>query len=148
MIIAALCNSCFSRFDIAVAPEDISLLKGMTDQHGLGTCPRHCGGRINLRAPTDEAMQALTQNPLLKEALRLSVQELFKAVKGGGLPDEIPKSYELAVALFKSEKVDTVFMEQDGKDIYLHEIRFANGSTIHLGSGKRGAQVVKITRKA
>lgn len=93
-------------------------------------------------------MKKMAGDPRLKPPLPITVQELFKAVKGGGLPDEIPKSFELSVALFKSEKVKSVFMEQDGKDIYLHEVRFENGAVIHLSAGRRGAQVLKVTKGA
>ena len=145
MLIHSLCNTCFQRYELRMEPKDIPLLRQLTgNDYSVVPCPRLCGGMLNVVHSAQ--IKKLVQDPRLKEPLPITVQELFKAVKGGGLPDEIPKSYELAVSLFKAHPVKSVFMEQDGKDIYLHEVRFENGSIIHLAHGARGAKVLKITR--
>lgn len=147
MIIHSLCNTCFQRYELRIHPGDVNLMKMLTDQDGLGVCPRLCGGKINLQTPSDEALRALAQHPMLKEPVVLSAQELFKAVKGGGMPDEIPKSMELVVALLKSSPVVGVNAEFDGKDVYLREIALENGTSIHLTAGRLGAHVLKVTRR-
>jgi hypothetical protein len=148
VIVHSLCNTCFQRFELRVEPSDVALLRQLNDGHGLANCPRLCGGKINLGNPSEDTFREMARSPLLKEPVPITAKELFKAVKGGGLPDEIPKSYELGVALFKAHKVKSVFMEQDGKNIYLHEIRFEDGSVMHLAAGMRGAQVLKITKES
>lgn len=147
MIVHSLCNTCFQRYEIRVEPNDVPLLKQLADEHWLTGCPRHCGGKINLSNPSDHVFKELVNNPMLKDPLSLTAQELFKAAKGGGLPDEIPKSMELVVALLKSSPVVGVNAQFDGKNVYLHEIALENGSCIHLAAGSRGAQVLKITKE-
>lgn len=145
MIVHALCNTCLQRFELRVQPGDAALLKQLADEHGLTQCPRLCGGKINLANPSNEAFRAMMAHPGLKDPVPLLVSELYKAVHGGGMPDEVPQSFELAAALFKAHPVESVFLEQDGSSIYLHEIRFGH-CTLHLSAGRRGAQVLKITR--
>jgi hypothetical protein len=145
MIIESLCNSCFQIYELRVEPEDMSLLKMVSNEETLCQCPRQCGGSINI-VPSN-AIKAMSKDARLRPPLPITVKELFKAVHGGGLPDEIPKSFEFSVALFKAHPVKDVSMEQDGEDIYLHEIRFADGSVLHLSAGRRGAKVLKITKE-
>ena len=146
MIIRSLCNTCFQVFEIRTEPEQTPLLKALIAEDLTCACPRLCGGRINIVNSTN--IDALAGDPRLKPPLPLSVPELFRAIRGAGLPDEIPQSFELGVALFKAHPVKSVMMEQDGKNIYLHEIRFEDGSVMHLAAGQRGAQVLKITKEA
>jgi hypothetical protein len=145
MIVNSLCNTCYQVYEIRSEPEDTHLLKELMREDLTATCPRLCGGRINIVSSV--SISALAQDPRLRPPLPISVRELFKAVKGAGLPDEIPKSYEFVEALFKSTPVKSVSLEQDGNRIYLHEVHFENGSVLHLSAGLRGAQVLKITKE-
>lgn len=144
MIFRSLCNSCFHVFEIFSEPEDAIFLKELVKDDMTCKCPRLCGGRINLMgSPT---INALASDPRLKEPMHITAKELFRAVHGGGLPDEIPKSTDFVELLFKSSPVAEVRMQQLGARIYIHEIRFQDGKVLHLSSGLRGAEVLKITK--
>lgn len=145
MIIQGLCNSCFQAFTINVSPSDAHLLKQIIGEDLMAPCPRLCGGRINM-SRSDE-ITALASDPRLKPPLPLTVTELFKAVNGIGLPDEIPTSPEVVEALLQLHKVTETVITKDGNKIYLHEIHLANGTVVHLGAGLHGAMVVKLTKK-
>lgn len=144
MIIASLCNTCFQPFRINLQPEDVHLVKQIADDEmTVCSCPRLCGGKINL-----VSMQEITSSKLLKEPMSITGRELYQAVNGAGLPDEIPKDELIVEALLKSSEVVGVYMETHQNRVYLHELRLKNGATIHLSSGSRGASVVKITKDA
>lgn len=141
MIILSACELCFSRFQILVDPEDVELIKQISDGTHC-SCPRLCGGRINLVGgdPLDG------MNGILKDRLSLTAKELYRAINGAGLPDEIQKDPIIVRSLIMSNKVTAVDVEDlDGK-IYLHRIDLDGGTQIHLGTGLRGAQVVKVTK--
>ena len=143
MILLSTCNSCLTRFEILVEPKDIGLIKQVADASGnTAPCPRLCGGRINLTGnPILD-----TVAPMMKEPLHLTATQYFQAVKGLGLPDEIPHDKDVITALLRAYAVvDTVLQEDNGK-FYLHEIHLSNGIILHLGAGLRGAIVIKITK--
>lgn len=93
------------------------------------------------------AIAALSTDPRLKPPLPITAKELFKAVKGAGLPDEIPLNADVVRLQFKASAVDTIATQEHGQRVYLHEIHFADGNVMHLSSGLRGAEVLKITKK-
>lgn len=144
MLIRSLCNTCFQVYEITILPEDAFLLKDLATD-GLAPCPRLCGGQINLEA--SPGIEALVEEKKLRDPLSISMKELYKAVHGAGLPDEIPKSPEAVEAILRSTPIVRVKVEMVEKLIYLNEIELANGLTVHLTSGPRGATVLKITRK-
>lgn len=78
--------------------------------------------------------------------MRVTGKQLYQAVNGLGLPDEIPSSVEVLEALLVGSDVVETITEEFNKAVFLHEIKLKNGSTIHLGAGLKGAQVLKITR--
>jgi hypothetical protein len=146
VIIASLCNHCFQPFRLVVRPDEVSLLKQISDPDGLTCeCPRKCGGRINLVG--DDVLHAMAGDRRLREPVPLTGKELYKAVNGLGLPDEIPKSALLVEGLLTSKRVVGSHVEQVGEDFYLHELHFEGGAVMHLAAGARGAQVLKITEE-
>lgn len=145
MMVQALCNTCFQVYEIRVEPDDAHLLRKLVDESLLAECPRLCGGKINMRR--NEQVSMLANDPRLKPPLPLTVNELFKAVNGAGLPDEVPTSTEVVEALLQLHKVTDVVTSKDSSKVYVHELHLENGAVIHLASGIRGALVLKITKK-
>jgi len=142
MILLSLCNSCFQAYEIILGAGDMELMKSLTQGDSTAACPRGCGGRINM-APNDTILAMAGK---FKEPLHLTGIELYQALGGMGLPDEVPKDPEVIAALLKANKVVAVSMETVGPRIYLHEITLENGMIIHLSSGARGASVLKVTK--
>jgi hypothetical protein len=141
-LLRSCCNSCFTSYEVKIEPEQRMLIAHLAGTDGMATCPR-CGvGRLNLL--NDDGISQFADK--LKEPIHLTGEEFYQASHGMGLPDEIPGSPELVEALLKSSAVVGVSLEQVGTRIYLHELRLAGGSTIHLCAGGRGAQVLKVTR--
>jgi hypothetical protein len=145
VIILSLCNTCLTRFKILVEPSKAHLLRQISSEDGVtAACPRLCGGRINL---TGGAISRMAKNSALRESMNLTVEELYKAVSGAGLPDEIVKDPDTIRALLKANKIVDVGVEKDGEDFYIHELLLDNKLIVHLGTGLRGARVVKITKE-
>ena len=145
MIIQSLCNSCLQPFRLIIEPKEVSLIKEISDDTGtLCPCPRSCGGMINLVG--DPTIKEMGCDPRLKTPISISGTQLYQAVKGMGLPDEIPKSGILIDSLLRASPVCKTLTEEYGKDIFLHEITLENGTTIHLTSGCKGAQILKVTK--
>jgi len=144
MIIHSLCNSCYQRYELLIEPGDVHLLKDILVEDVLAPCPRNCGGKINVAS---SMIAGFADDPQLSSIIRLNAKELFKAVKGGGLPDEIPNSPEVVEALLLAHKVQKVSVQKIMNNIYLHELHLENGAVMHLASGARGAQVLKITKR-
>jgi hypothetical protein len=134
----ATCATCKSAFEIRFEkPSDISLLSHMLVNGQVDcVCPRKCTGRIAQQAQFAEGVFPLS----------VTVQELFQAVSGMPLPDEVPKSAIFVLSLLKSERVLEARCEEEGGSIFLHSITLTNGCTIHLCASGRGPQVLKITR--
>lgn len=143
MILHTLCNTCLQAYQLLLEVTDIPLVKQLSDESGhTCPCPRLCGGTISL--VPDVTIESMSKDPRLKHPIHLSGKQLFQAVKGLGLPDEIPQSrtvFDLALAgRVKKFELDEI----EGK-FYLQSLEFDNGVTFHLGSGRYGAQVLKLT---
>lgn len=121
-----------------MAPEDVHLLEQIEDGEGKSECPRLCGGSISVKESIDISS--------LKDPMTLSLLELYRAVNGYGLPDEIQTDPTVVEALLKSSPVSSVSTEMSGKRVILNSITLENGSTIHLAPSSRGACVLKITK--
>lgn len=128
-----------------VEPADVALVKQITSEDGTTCpCPSLCGGSI-LLVP-DDTVQALSEDARLKPPTVLTGKQLYQAVMGLGLPEEIPSSAELIDSIFRANKVVSVDLEKVQEKIYLHEIRFDNGVVLHLASGLKGAQVFRVSK--
>jgi hypothetical protein len=145
MITRSLCDKCLQVYEINSEPSDTHLMKELVGDDLTCPCPRLCGGKINILSSVNASKIEGLQ---LKDAMHLTAKELFKAVKGGGLPDEIPKSVDVVELLFKASKVREVRIQVLGNRLYMHEIHFENNNVIHLSSGHRGAEILKITKEA
>ena len=141
MMIRSVCSTCFQRYNLLIQASDVELVKEISTNEGRSCpCPRLCGGEINLTGePNLEGVQ-------LKDPIELTGLELFKAVGGMGLPDEVPKSPVVVTALLKTHKIVSVYLEEINGGLYLHELHLDDGVVIHLASGARGAKVLKITK--
>lgn len=138
MIINSLCNGCLQPFQLIVEPMDVPLVKELADDKGESCpCPRLCGGRINLVGQSSAPA---------REPMTLTGKQLYQAVKGMGLPDEVPKSVEAVDAILRANKVVGVDVEEHNGKYFLHELKLENGCVVHLASGIKGAQVLKITK--
>jgi len=131
-------------YEILVQVSDVDLVRQLIDEHGLSPCPRLCGGRINVF--NDETIKALQHGKQLAPVISLTGKQLYQAVHGAGLPDEVPTSAEVITSILKANKVVDLQLEETDGRFYLHEIKLENGLTIHLGGGAR-ARVVKITKE-
>lgn len=146
MIIRTVCNTCLSSFQLLVEASDVELVKQIADDKGQTCpCPRLCGGRIFLTH--DPVGRALANDPRLRPALPISGKELFQAVNGLGLPDEVPVGVEIIEAMLKSSKVSSVSVQLMRGHVYLHELHLENGITLHLTAGPHGAEVLKMTKE-
>lgn len=143
MILNSACQTCFQRYRILIESRERELIKQIADKKGLTCpCPRSCGGTINLIQ--DAGIEAVMRGKQFKEPIHLTGTELYKAVNGAGLPDELPK-LGMVAPLLLAYKVKNVEVEEIDGQVFLHELVLDNGSTVHLTAGLRGAQVVKIT---
>ncbi len=146
MIIRTLCNSCLQTFELVLEASDLSLVKQIADETGhTCPCPRLCGGSILLVG--DETSKQMATDSRLKTPLRITGKELYKAIHGSGLPDEIPRDADVLESMLKANDVTGVSVEKVNDTIYLHELYLSNGVTVHLASGQRGAQVLKMTKE-
>lgn len=145
MIINSLCNSCLQPFQILLESGDADLIRQLSeaDEGRMCLCPRLCGGKINLFG--DPTISVMADK--LREPMTLTGKELYKAVNGMGLPDEVPKDVEVVKALLKSNKVADLYLEEINGRLFLHELKLENGYTVHLAAGARGAQVLKVTKE-
>ena len=144
MIVRSLCNTCFQPYELLLEASDLDLIKQVADEQGhTAPCPRLCGGRINLVGETNIGAMA----GMLKQPLHISGKQLYQAVNGLGLPDELPQSKIGLESLLKANKVVDVVLEEWGGRFYLHELKLENGLVFHLASGAKGAQVLKVTQE-
>jgi hypothetical protein len=144
--IHSLCNSCLQAYDLEFTSVDKDLIGQIEVQAGMARCPRHCGGLINI-GPVQEFKHVVTEgNRLFKDPIHLTAQELYAAIYGNGLPDEIPRDIDVVESLMIAHKVvgTTLEMAPTG-EIYLHSLKLSNDVTVHLGGGM-GPRVVKITK--
>jgi hypothetical protein len=145
MVINSLCNTCLQPFELMLEASDLPLIKQISDPEGnLAPCPRLCGGFINLVG--EPTLTVMAKDRRLKKPLRIGGKELYQAVNGLGLPDEIPSSSELIQALLKSETVKKAIIEDSNGRLYLHELHMSGGTIIHLTGGLKGAEVLKVTK--
>ena len=143
MITRSICNSCFQQYEILIQASDTALVKEITDNLGLVVCPRLCGGKIAL---LDVGLPPQIGPLRLKAPIRLTGKQLWKAVNGAGLPDELETDPDVVKALLISSKVSRVDVEQHNGNLFIHEIELENGIVLHLSSGLKGAQVLKVTK--
>jgi hypothetical protein len=143
--LTSLCNKCLQPFQILLEAGDAALIRqiSLEDAGRLCKCPRLCGGKINL---VGDPMIA-EMGDKLREPMTLTGKELYAAVNGLGLPDEVEKDPEVIRSLLVANKVVAVDIEVVLGRLYLHELKLDNGFTIHLASGARGSQVLKVTKE-
>lgn len=144
MIIRSLCNSCFQPFELLIQPSDVELVKQLADEEGhTAPCPRLCGGRINLVGdPNIDGMRSK-----LKEPIHVTGLQLFQAVNGLGLPDEVPKDEVTIDSILKTNRVLSIDLDRSGDSYYLLRLKLENGISIHFTGSPRGARVLKITKE-
>lgn len=146
MMIHSLCNSCLQPYQILVEPSELGLIKEISDADGLTCkCPRLCGGVINL--VSNHTISKMSIDPRLKDPLQLTGKELYKAIGGLGLPDEIPKNAETVAALLTASGLKGFDLHETGGKLYLSELELFGGTKLHLSSGPHGAQVLKVTKE-
>lgn len=147
MIILSLCNTCLQPYQLMIEPGEVALVRQIASEDGLTCpCPRSCKGQINLVG--DPTIAAMADDRRLREPLTLTGKQLYQAVQGLGLPDEVPKDTQVLDSLFRANKVLKVDLEEHQGKIYLHEIHFENGMVIHLASGHKGAQILRVDKGA
>lgn len=150
MIQKSLCSRCYQAFIISFENGDSVLFEQMqpeyTKDKPIGNwvvCPRKCGGFLT---PLNDAEVRL-KSPAFSHAMSVTVKELYKAVFGGGLPDEVPKDLDAINALLLVHRVNETILEEVNGFFYLHGLKLNNGFTVHLGGSPHGACIVKITKE-
>lgn len=145
MIVRSLCNTCLQPFELLLEASDVDLIKTIIDDEGhTAPCPRLCGGRINIVG--NPVLGAMADK--LKQPIHISGKQLFQAVHGMGLPDEVPTSLTSISALLRANKVVGVELEEWNGKFYVHELKLEGGVTVHLSAGVKGAMVLKVTQGA
>jgi len=145
-MLLSLCNSCHQTYQIMVGVQEVDLIRKIADEQGhTCPCPRLCGGHINLVG--DSVIDDTMKDRRLRDPLKISGTELFKAVKGLGLPDEIEVHPEVLGPMLTACKVKDYKLERTFGKVYLSELILDNGITVHLTSGPHGAQVLKLTKE-
>lgn len=128
-----------------IVPEEIQIIKQIADATGhLAPCPRLCGGTINLVG--DPGIEKIIDGVKLREPLSITGTELYRAVSGMGLPDEINFNEDVAVSFLKSNRIVEVKTEAYNDRVYINELKLDNGYTIHLSAGIKGAEILKVTK--
>jgi hypothetical protein len=141
MIINSICDTCLQSYAILVQASDVELIKQIADDEGLACpCPRLCGGNINLVGGKLLDVQGLRQ------PISLTGLQLYQAVNGMGLPDEVPTDKLTVDALLRANTVVKCDITEFDGSVYLNEMHLNNGLILHLTAGARGAQVLKITK--
>ena len=142
MIINSICNNCLQAFSLMVQADEAELLRQIADENLMSCpCPRLCGGRINLVGG------CLVEADGLKPPMSITGVELYKAVQGAGLPDELPKESSILDALLRANPITSCNWTETHDAVYLNEIHLNNGIVLHLTSGARGAQILKVTKE-
>lgn len=145
MIINSLCSSCLQSFTLIVETAEVPLVKEIASEDGnMCPCPRLCGGTINLT--WDPVMKAMATDSRLKQSMNLTGKQLYQAIMGMGLPDEVPRTPDTIDSILRANKVSSTSIEERDGKMYLHELHLENGYVVHLASGLKGAQVLKITK--
>ncbi len=145
MIVFSLCQKCLQPYWLNLQPCDVHLIKQIATHEGMmAPCPRLCGGGINLVG--DPGIDALAGDHL-KPVMKITGTQLYQAVNGMGLPDEIPYEKNLVTSLLCANRICATVMEEAHGKTYLHELHLSNGYTIHLAAGSRGAHVLKVTKE-
>lgn len=144
MIVNAGCSSCFQTYKLLIQVSDVELVKQISTDDGRSCpCPRMCGGKINLVGEPVLSPDTFS----LRDPIELTGLQLFQALGGLGLPDEIPKDVLVIDALLKASRVVGVDVDEFDGSFYLSELRLEGGVTLHLTAGARGARVLKITKE-
>jgi len=144
-MVHSLCQSCLQSYRLMIVPEEIQLIKQIADETGhLAPCPRLCGGTINLVG--EPGIEKVIEGVRLREPLTITGTELYRAVNGAGLPDEVNVRVEVVCAFLESCKVVGVKTETNNGKVYLHELTLDNGVTLHLSAGIKGAEILKMTK--
>jgi len=146
VILRSACETCFQRFLISIEEDAVGLLSDLKGDDDLCMCPRLCGGMINVsRDSAIELVIDSLSSKQVKEPIHLTVKELYRAVHGGGLPDELPKSGYATNKLLEGQIIKKVVLDDRGDgEVYLQELVLGNGLIIHMSSGLFGAQILKI----
>jgi hypothetical protein len=144
MIVRSGCSTCFQTYNLLIQVSDLELVKQVSTDDGRSCpCPRKCGGEINLIGEpliSPEKFQ-------LREAIELTGLQLFQAIGGMGLPDEVPKSAAVIDSILRANKVMGVDLDEVDGIFYLNELRLDGGIVLHMTAGARGARVLKITKE-
>ena len=142
MIIYSVCNSCYQSFSLTVMPGHTELMNQIRDEDEITCpCPRLCGGKINI-VNIPELSNASRTPPMV-----ITAQELYQAVNGMGLPDEIPSDPLVVDALLRANKIAKTVMEEVNGRVYIHEVVLENGVVVHFASAARGACILKTTKE-
>lgn len=144
MIVFSVCNSCFESYQLTIMPGDVELVRQIMDKTGrIAPCPRLCGGAINVVG--DPTIQEMSER-INKPRVCITGKELYQAVNGAGLPDEIPKELLVITTMLKNNKIIASDIEHANGKFYIHELTLENGVTLHFSGGPRGAQLLKMTK--
>jgi len=132
----------------------------------------NCGIRVSVYGDQDEIRSLILEHPnwvdglpcftegcsgtfkrverswAFSKDISLSAEQFFRALCGGGTPEEIQAASEVVVAFLLSArvvKVDARPLRNDGRTV-IDRIYLDNGTVLHFSGTGAGALVYKVTR--
>ena len=141
------CDSCLTVVRFVDDPQVCQSFLEHSIWEGGYPCVRQCGAKMT-RIPGGEweTWKSSHDEGILK-LYELSMAELFRAMSGFGLPDELQVEPEYVKALLLSNPItDLLLQRSDSGRTVIKRLDLKNGLSIHLASSPRGATVYKITR--
>lgn len=143
-LIRSVCNTCFQAYVLRISDSEKSLLSEILDASGESCpCPRNCGGSI----PLQNSQEFTDMHAILREPLSITGTELYQAVNGLPLPDEVVKDLEVVKHLSRPENVKYITLSEHDGQVYVSDISLNDGMKLHLTAGPRGALLFKITKQ-
>lgn len=142
------CETCMATLQVHGDPEEFRqlIIEHPMWEQGRPCTTFECPGAMNpLDADTREAMGRIKETGVLP-VVEVNVQEAFKALCGGGLPDELGVSPEFVSILLESMEKKTVFAFTSPTGRTLLQRIQVGGLMLHLSSSSYGPCVYKITR--
>lgn len=141
------CDACLMAVIVVGDPDDI---RRLITHHPMWKDGLPCvrEGCLEKMYQLDVLPDMLRSQANVLEQVELTPEELFRAMGGFGLPEEIGFAPEMVRALLLSSKV--VGMSADkvvSGRVILDRLDLEDGTSLHLASSRQGPVVFKVTRR-
>lgn len=143
------CDSCLQVIRVQGDPEELCRLiaQNPTWKDRLPCVNSGCSGPLKLLTEDVLALLSNVLEPGLIGVVDLTPREMFQALCGFGLPEEVGQAPEVVVALLRSTSISDVAVRisPSGRTI-IDRLDLSNRLSIHLAASPDGAVAFKITR--